>query len=185
VGVAVKHGKGQSNFGLNHALCRLIRGPKGRGGGDSETLVLANYPLRYTCCVGLPLHSIVSDTNTVRSTPSDYSDDYATCAETYATLRVYTGKIPPKQVMADLRLRPTKLLSESKDGLHLNGWLLSSKGTVDSLDVRRHVDWLLERIFDRRTELLALQSQPGVWMDFSATGVRGMGTEAPHSARSK
>jgi len=58
------------------------------------------------------------------------------------------------------------LLNESKDGAHLNGWLLSSKGTVDSLDVRRHVDWLLERIFDRRTELIALQSQPGVWMDF-------------------
>jgi len=107
----------------------------------------------------------VSDTSKGRSTSSGYSDDYATCAETYATLRVYTGKIPPQQVTADLRLSPSKLLNESEDRAHPNGWLLSSKGNVDSLDVRRHVDWLLQRIFDRRTELLALQNQPGVWMD--------------------
>lgn len=60
---------------------------------------------------------------------------------------------------------PNKLLSQAESEKPNNGWLLSSKGCIDSHDVRRHVDWLLERIADKRTELSNLQSEPSVWMD--------------------
>lgn len=96
---------------------------------------------------------------------SDYIDDYATCAATYATLRIYTGRMEPKHITTALQLDPTESQSEGEDGAHLNGWFLSSKGHIDSRDVRRHVDWLLERIGNKRRELLGLQSQAGIRMD--------------------
>jgi hypothetical protein len=110
------------------------------------------------------VHRIVSDKGTIRTSPTDYDDNYATCAETYATVRIYTGKNAPELVTAALRLTPSRLLNQESD-TRPNGWLLSSKGAIDSLDVRRHVDWLLERIVDKRAELSSLQSEPGVWMD--------------------
>jgi Domain of unknown function (DUF4279) len=94
----------------------------------------------------------------------DYDDDYPTCAATYATLRIYTGKVPPEQVTVLLRLEPSKLQVEDA-GAHLNGWFLSTKDRVQSRDLRRHVDWLLEQIVPLRSELATLQARPGVWMD--------------------
>lgn len=106
----------------------------------------------------------MSDTDTIRNGPPDYSDDYATCAETYATLRIYTGRNTPQRVTAALGLTASRLLNQEGEA-RPNAWLLSSKGAIDSLDVRRHVDWLLVRIVDKRAELSSLQSEPGVWMD--------------------
>jgi hypothetical protein len=93
---------------------------------------------------------------------SEYDDDYPTCAATYATLRIYTGKVPPETVL--LRLEPSKLQVEGA-GAHLNGWFLSTKERVESRDIRRHVDWLLEQISPLRSELAALQARPGIRMD--------------------
>jgi len=95
---------------------------------------------------------------------SEYDDDYPTCAATYATLRIYTGKMPPEQVTGLLRLEPSKLQVEGA-GAHLNGWFLSTKERVESRDIRRHVDWLLQQIFPLRSELAALQARPGIRMD--------------------
>jgi hypothetical protein len=94
-----------------------------------------------------------------------YVDDYPTCAATYATLRIYTGEMTPDIVTATLQLEPSKTICEGKDDAHLNGWFLSSKGLIDSRDLRRHLDWVLERIRGRESELRSLQSQPAVRMD--------------------
>ncbi len=100
-----------------------------------------------------------------RISHSDSDDAYATCAETYATLRIYTGEMLPARVSAVLRLEPSELLLKDEGRARLNGWFLSSKGRVESLDVRHHVDWLLDQIVPVQTELRELQSQPGAWMD--------------------
>ena len=94
-----------------------------------------------------------------------YDDAYPTCAETYATLRIYTGEMAPQAVSAALRLKPTKLLVAGKNGSQLNGWLLSSQTQVESRDVRRHLDWLLEQIVAAQEVLRRMQSEPDLWMD--------------------
>ena len=107
----------------------------------------------------------MTDFETHTTKQSSYLDDYATCAETYATVRIYTGKISPEFVTAALGLQPTKLLRLGKDDSRLNGWLFSSKGSIESRDLRRHLDWLLERLVNQHAELRRLQSNPEVWMD--------------------
>lgn len=59
----------------------------------------------------------------------------------------------------------------------MNGWFLSSEDYVKSLDVRRHLDWLLMRLTPKREELLSIQHEPGmrmavicVWHSRSGTG---------------
>lgn len=95
----------------------------------------------------------------MRNMATEYIDDYATCDKTYATLRVYTGDMSPDFVskilgveaseklyigkIADGRLRPAKL----------NGWFLTSKGSIDSLDARRHIDWLLDQLIGKEDKL--------------------------------
>ena len=92
-------------------------------------------------------------------------DDYPTCAATYVTFRIYSGDIPPQEVSAMLCLTPTRAQTETRNGAPLNGWFLSTKDKVDSRDVRRHLDCLLEQIVPVRNQLSELQNIPGVWMD--------------------
>ena len=115
----------------------------------------------------------------------DYIDDYATCAATYAALRIFTGRMEPELVTTALHVNPTKSRWEGEGGARLNGWFLSSKGRIDSRDVRRHVDWLLEMVGNKRRELLSLQSQVGVWMDVFCYWRSTQGHGGPCLVRSK
>jgi hypothetical protein len=45
-----------------------------------------------------------------------------------------------------------------------NLWILSSEGSADSLDVRRHLDWLLARLVPNAKALLELQEVEGLVM---------------------
>lgn len=76
-----------------------------------------------------------------------YIDDYASCARTYATFRVYPGAVAPSAVTEALGLQPTRTSIQGvKSPLHVNGWFLSSKDVIESRDSRRHIDWLLDQI---------------------------------------
>jgi uncharacterized protein DUF4279 len=84
-----------------------------------------------------------------------YDDSYATCKETYATLRIYPENLDPDQVSECLALSPSSIQRRGEARLlssgnyatkRLNGWFLTSKGIVDSRDVRRHIDWLLDKV---------------------------------------
>lgn len=99
-----------------------------------------------------------------------YNDDYATCVETYATLRIFPGEAHPDTVTARLGVSPTKV--RWKDDPHrnprykrwVNGWFLCSESHINSRDNRRHVDWLLNAVAGSREELLALKAE-GATMD--------------------
>lgn len=106
----------------------------------------------------------------------EYQDDYATCGETYVTLRVYPGEVTPLQVTEQLGLEPSETQTRgavvtNKRGrtrtVKLHGWFLTSKNHVDSRDARRHLDWLFARLAPVREALYALQNTPGVRMDIS------------------
>ena len=91
----------------------------------------------------------------------EYHDDYATCAQTFVTLCIYP---PPEMDLAEItgRLGVEPTTSNREDELRpgpsrrarsrpwsRSAWFLSSEGEVNSRDVRRHIDWLLERVTDR------------------------------------
>ena len=99
---------------------------------------------------------------------TNYNDEYATCSETYATLRVYPVDIDPNQVTSLFKVEPTsvQLKGDKIDGLVLHelgekhnsskkilldGWFLTSKDQFDSLDIRRHLDWVLDHFEGKRS----------------------------------
>jgi len=109
-----------------------------------------------------------------RRTP--YDDDYGTCLDTYCDLRVYPGELSPHEITKRLGVEPTEVnvAGEARKGsqgreriLKINGWFLSSEGRVESKDLRRHLDWLLERLQPAARGLAELQSLSGVRMSIN------------------
>jgi hypothetical protein len=44
-------------------------------------------------------------------------------------------------------------------------WVLSSEFCVTSLDIRDHLDWLIDKLIPRKRKILELQHRDGVRMD--------------------
>lgn len=112
----------------------------------------------------------------IESRRTPYDDAYETCERTYVALMVYPGEIEPVLVTRRLGVEPTSVQSkgeriENSLGrqrvVPLNGWFLSSEGKVRSLDVRRHLDWLLEKLMPAEAALKELQMLPNVSMGVS------------------
>jgi hypothetical protein len=100
---------------------------------------------------------------------SMYDDDYPTCEETYATLRIYHDRLDPDDVSKRLALTPSNAHKkgdtlESGRALPSGGWFLSSQDKLTSKDVRRHVVLILDQLDGKAHELLTLQAQ-GYEMD--------------------
>jgi len=107
-----------------------------------------------------------------RRTPID--DAYETCERTLATLRIGGENLDPAFVTSQLGIEPTK--TQKKGEVHRNsrglertsktgGWFLSSEDHVNSKDVRRHLDWLLERLIPVKDQLRSLQETEEIVMD--------------------
>jgi hypothetical protein len=117
---------------------------------------------------------------------SEYKDDYATCRETHATLRMYHEDLDPDAVSRELGLAPERAFRRgehhSRTAPHLvrrfGGWFLTSRGAVDSKDVRRHLDWLLDQLEPRSDALRRLQGA-GFRMDVSCYWVSSFGHGGP------
>ncbi len=78
-----------------------------------------------------------------------YADDYATCAETFSTLRIMSDTLLPDEVTEALGLQPTYCFAKGETfgranrQRKFNGWYHSTKGSVQSKDSRRHIDEIL------------------------------------------
>jgi Domain of unknown function (DUF4279) len=106
-----------------------------------------------------------------RKTP--YNDEYATCEFTYAKLRIYPGEFNPVTITHYLGITPTSTQTKGESTINslgrgriapVNSWFLSSEGYVSSKDVRRHLDWLLDKLEPVSDRLKELQKQPEVRM---------------------
>src|SRR5262249_2630582 len=84
-----------------------------------------------------------------------YDDLYPTCEYTHVTMRLYSDSISPEEMTLMFSCRPTSTQRKgdirNPNGrrpitLKLNAWFLCSEGEVQSKDVRRHLDWLLDRL---------------------------------------
>lgn len=112
-----------------------------------------------------------------------YDDEHMSCRETFATLRIFSDAIPPSEVSSALGLQPTRSFLKGEPisprvprPRPEHGWLLCSEHHVRSLDVRRHVDWLLDQLEPCSSAFEALLSR-GVAADISSywASARGQG----------
>ena len=113
-----------------------------------------------------------------------YVDDYATCAATYATFRLYHLELDPTVVTARLRIQPSHvqrrgdIRSKNAPPARVGGWFLSSENAIDSRDVRRHLDWILDQLLPVSDELAALRAA-GYDADVSCYWVSASGHGGP------
>ena len=85
-----------------------------------------------------------------------YDDLYETCAETRVALLIYSGDILPDVITHRLALPPTgvsiagRMTNPNSIGISrkekLNIWKYSSEGQIISRDIRRHLDWMLDKL---------------------------------------
>jgi hypothetical protein len=94
----------------------------------------------------------------------EYSDDYPTCKAIYASLLIYHEDLDPEHISRRLSLTPSAAFVKghsigTTESAPRGGWFLSTKGVVTSKDARRHVDWLLDRLEGRESELAVLRER--------------------------
>lgn len=96
------------------------------------------------------------------------------CERTVAILRIYSEEVTPAQVTELLGVAPTSSVTKGQpiptntpDEFRLgkvNGWFLSSESVIQSKDLRRHIDWLLDQLNGSAEGLKLLQQRQGVRM---------------------
>jgi hypothetical protein len=110
----------------------------------------------------------------VSSRRTPYDDEYGTCAETRVSLLIYpSAELTVAEVTSRLQIQPTETSTVGEEKTNKSGrtriakgslWELSSEGQVRSLDVRRHLDWLLQIVAPREVPLASIQEISGVRM---------------------
>jgi hypothetical protein len=86
---------------------------------------------------------------------NSYDDNYPTCSETFATLRFYHESESPHVITDSLGINPSK--TQSVPEKKISGWFLRTKDHVESKDVRRHIDWILEKLSGSEAKVIQLQ----------------------------
>lgn len=97
----------------------------------------------------------------------EYRDEYPTCSYTHAWLRVMHDTILPAEITRLLGVEPDKVQTKGEPypGSRTDrvaprsGWYIESEGKLESYDARRHIDWILDRLGDKATEIQELQSR--------------------------
>ena len=96
-----------------------------------------------------------------------YNDEYETCNRTSVNLLVYTGEESADMVNSLTGVTATiirkkgeviELSSGRSRVTPLNAWFLLSEDNVDSKDMRRHLDWMIEKINSFNIKLNELKS---------------------------
>lgn len=92
-----------------------------------------------------------------------FDDEYPTCKETYATLRVFSQTLMAADITDVLGLLPSESFSkgEAYGNQQLvrreTGWLLTSRESVNSRDTKRHVAWVVEKLMFKGESMQALK----------------------------
>ena len=116
-----------------------------------------------------------------------YDDSYGTCSCTYATLRIYHDDLDPGEVTDRLGISPSGSQRKgernpSRPGREtrypISGWFLATEHEIDSLDSRRHIDWLLDHLEGKDVALRELRAR-GFRTDLSCCWVSKDGHGGP------
>lgn len=113
-----------------------------------------------------------------------YDDTYNTCKKTDAALRIAHLDLDPEHISARLQVQPTSSIQRgqrwpgvrrpTKTGL----WLLDTEGQIQSRDLRRHLDWIIDALAGKAAILADLRAE-GYEMDVFCNWVRLGGTGGP------
>lgn len=97
---------------------------------------------------------------------TEYDDNYPTCIETYATLRVFGEAVELDDVSRMLASTPTRtqrkgqpLREGAKTSAKLSGWFLETRAVIQSKDSRRHLDSLLDILKPKVLEIQEMQAR--------------------------
>jgi hypothetical protein len=105
--------------------------------------------------------------------PSAYRDGDPEVVLVRAELLVYGMELDPDRVTHVLGVAPTQAgrrgdVSTNSQGrqrtVRLNHWFLSSEPAVQSTELRRHLDWLLERLDPVADAVHELSAPPETWV---------------------
>jgi len=98
-----------------------------------------------------------------------YNRDYGTCRRTCVVFSVLCGSMLVTEATNFLGIQPTdvaekgKVVANSRGRIApLNIWFIRSEGQVDSLDLRHHLDWLLDKIEPAASGIHQLQRLDGI-----------------------
>ena len=90
-------------------------------------------------------------------------DDDAGCLRTYATLRIYSGDIAPSEISEILGLEPSRVWNKGSTETVIprkqNGWFLTSRGELESLDTKRHVAFILKQLANNKAYIADLTTR--------------------------
>ena len=114
----------------------------------------------------------------------DYDDEYPTCENTYATLRIYHEE--PEVITQTLKIEPTSIIKKGerrkaknpRSVSEINGWFLESEYEVKSKDSRRHIDWIIDKLKPVKKSLKTLQNN-GAKMDICCYWLSASGHGGP------
>jgi hypothetical protein len=96
-----------------------------------------------------------------------FNDQYETCERAEVSLRIYHDTMRHEAITEILGLAPTDAATKGeeyttpaykKKVAKVTRWILSSGKEVESLDVRRHLDWLLDRLAGRQEAIESLHA---------------------------
>ena len=109
-----------------------------------------------------------------------YNDNYETCSETYVTLRIYSDTKNPNELTEYLGIEPSEIQVKTQKNrlIELNGWFLSSEGKVNSKDIRRHIDFLADKLLPIASKIKILIKE-GLKIDISCYWVSESGQGGP------
>ena len=100
--------------------------------------------------------------------PTPIDDSYPSCVRTNASLLVYTKSSSPDVVTERLGHQPTSIHYKGQRirnsygrerQTNTNLWALSSHGRVESMDLRRHINWVTSQVLPVARELKALLAE--------------------------
>jgi hypothetical protein len=96
---------------------------------------------------------------------SEYDESYATCAETYSTLRIFSDDTAPDEIAKLLHVEPTEAFrigdSHAQGKLHrrTNAWFFSTKKLSSSKDTRHHIDIILALLEGKEEAVKEIQAR--------------------------
>jgi len=106
----------------------------------------------------------------------EYNDSYPTCANTDCLFRLSSDEISPDKITEILGVTPTSIRVKGElrnpkrpESVNIsNCWYLGSKNHITSKDCRRHLDWIIENLIDKKEQIYKLNKM-GVEMSICCT----------------
>lgn len=114
----------------------------------------------------------------------EYSEDYPTCDTTHATLSIYLpDDYDPNILSEKLAIQPSRFqrngeIRNGKVRQYPTAWFLESAEHIQSKELRKHIDWILDQI-EAKSEVIHELRSTNAQVDISCFWVSAFGHGGP------